>query len=126
MEGKIIEEYPNAMILITESYRGKMLVSSRDFCFVDQKIYEPDGTIFLPAISVEDARVPPAKPHVRGRLIIAGWILRPAEGGKTNATYMTTTDLAGSVPGFIQTMAAKGQTSLVKNVAKAFTKRYLK
>eukprot|EP00826_Nyctotherus_ovalis_P043229 TRINITY_DN4528_c0_g1_i19.p1 TRINITY_DN4528_c0_g1~~TRINITY_DN4528_c0_g1_i19.p1 ORF type:complete len:129 (+),score=50.72 TRINITY_DN4528_c0_g1_i19:649-1035(+) len=125
-EGKVVEFYANNMALYNESYKGKLVVSSRDFCFITKKVFEADGSIILPAVSVEDPRVPPTKGNVRARLITAGWIIRPLEGGKSSGTYIVTTNLAGSIPGFMQNMAAKGQTSVVKNFAKAYAKRYIK
>lgn len=103
-----------------------MMVSNRDFCFVALKVYENDGSIIMPVISVEDPRVPATKGNVRARLINAGWILKPLEGGKSQGTYIVTTNLAGSLPGFMQSIAAKGQTSVVKNFARAYAKRYIK
>ena len=114
------------MKLVLQSFRGKMLVSSRDFLFLAQAVFNSDGSISIAVTSVEDARAPPAKPHVRGRVIIAGWSLKPAEGGKTLATYVTMADLAGSIPTFMQNMVAKGHTKMVKQFADAYTKRYLK
>ena len=67
IEGKAVEEYATGMKLVVESFRGKMLVSSRDFCFAGQTVYHSDGSIIYPVISVEDPRVPPIKPHVRAR-----------------------------------------------------------
>ena len=125
-EGKIIENYPVNMALYHEVYKGKFPFSARDFCFASMKVFESDGSITIPAISVEDARVPPIKANVRATLLLAGWILRPLEGGKSKATYIVTTNLSGSIPGFIQSHAAKGQTSVVKTFAEAYKKRYLK
>jgi len=124
MDTKTIEEYPVNMKLAVQAFRGKLLVSSRDFLFLAQSILFPDGTIKLAVISVEDKRAPPAKPHVRGRVIIAGWILKPTKDGKTEATYITMADLAGSIPGFMQSMAAKKQTSIVQCFNDAYIKRY--
>ncbi len=47
-----------------------MLVSSRDFLFLSHHKLETDGSIASASISVEDPRAPPAKPHVRGRIIV--------------------------------------------------------
>lgn len=125
-EGKIIQRYPVSMGLYHEVYKGKFLVSSRDFCFADIRVFESDGSIVIPAISVEDPRVPPVKDNVRGTLLLAGWIIRPLEEGKSKATYIVTTNLAGSIPGFMQNIAAKGQTSVVQTFAEAYKKRYIK
>lgn len=125
-EGKIVDQYPCNMVLLNEIYKGNMIVSQRDFCFVAQKIFESDGSIVLPVISVEDSRVPLVKSNVRAKILIAGWILRPIEGGKTRGAYIVSMDLGGSIPGFVQTMAAKGQGMLAKKFAEAYVKRFNK
>eukprot|EP00830_Metopus_es_P013332 TRINITY_DN3227_c0_g1_i1.p2 TRINITY_DN3227_c0_g1~~TRINITY_DN3227_c0_g1_i1.p2 ORF type:complete len:292 (+),score=68.36 TRINITY_DN3227_c0_g1_i1:561-1436(+) len=120
-----VEDFPDNLRVLVQKFKGKMFASPRDFLFLSHSILNPaDGSIHITAGSVEDSRAPPTKSHVRGRLIIGGWVLKPVEGNKTLINYVTMVDLAGSLPTFIQNMAAKNQASLVKTFSLAFQKRF--
>ncbi len=70
LDASFVEEYPNNMRLCTLSYKGQFLVSSRDFSYVDQYVFQPDGTINSAQTSVVDPRTAPTGKHVRGRIMV--------------------------------------------------------
>ena len=101
------------------------MISPRDFCYLEQAMLKNDGTICSTVVPIEDARAPPTKTIVRGRILLGGWILKPYKEGMTLATYVTMADLAGKIPVMIQNMGAKDQAMTVKLFADAYAKRYL-
>ena len=125
-ETKYAETYPVNMSLVHQMYKGKMMTTPRDFCVIEQTTFNKDGSILKVLTSVNDSRVPQHKDFVRAIYSIAGWLFKPTGDGKTLATYVSLMDMAGSIPSFIQNMAAKGQAKVVKMFGDGYAKRYLK
>jgi len=78
-------------------FKGVMFVQSRDFLFVTHKETYPNGKVIVGASSVEHPDCPIVKTSTRGEIDIAGWIFDPQPGGSW-VTYITQTDLKGSIP----------------------------
>ncbi len=71
MDTTEVEAYTDNMRLLVQRYRGKLLVSHRDFTFLAKTQLNPaDGTAAVVCQSVVDPRLPPAKGYVRGSIIV--------------------------------------------------------
>lgn len=104
-------------------FKGMMFVQSRDFVFVSQKLKYPNGKIIVGASTVEHPKCPPIKTSVRAEIEIAGWIFEPQDKGSW-VTYITQTDLKGSIPQSIVNTATKDQGFLVYKIRKALASHY--
>lgn len=49
-------------------------------------------------VSVEDEKIPEMDKAVRGKLIVSGWKMYETDKNKIGITYVSQTDLAGSIP----------------------------
>ncbi len=126
LSGKEIESFPANMRIMHFIFKGNFFVSNRDFVMLQYTTYEPDGTIKVAIGSIEDPRVPPAKDPVRARTLIGGFLIKPAGEGKSELTYVTQVDLAGSIPQMLQNTVAKGQSQKALMIADNFAKRFPK
>ena len=77
IDSDVVENLEMDTTVIYNSYKGKMMVSGRDFCMVTQVYVEDDGTIIYGTSSIEHPKCPPVKKFVRADLIIGGWIFTP-------------------------------------------------
>jgi len=82
-----------------------------------------DGTIYIPAFSVQRDDVPVKKDHVRIELDIGGWVLKPDPNNPNNSitTYLAYMDLGGRIPGYIMNMVVNKQPLTILNVSKALS-----
>lgn len=81
-------------------YKGKLLISGRDFVNVSHKYTDADGRIIISAYSVTHSDKPEQSGYVRGNIKMAGWIITPDKDNedKCFAQYVTEIDFAGSLP----------------------------
>lgn len=95
-------------------------VSPRDVVALSHCQVLADDEIWLMAQSVEHPAVPHGKygaKHVRARLEIGGWALRPvSEGRATHATYVLRTDPMGKLPASVVKNATTKQALCVKKL----------
>ncbi|KAJ3015493.1 hypothetical protein HKX48_004569 [Thoreauomyces humboldtii] len=99
-DGRALVYYNLDESLIHSQQKGTFPVSGRDFVTSNLIHYAPDGTIFFTATSVVDQSAPVDNKRVRAQLAVAGWILKPVQGG-VMATYIVQVDIKGSVPSSI-------------------------
>ena len=94
------------------AYKGKMLASGRDFLYVTYVAKSLDGTMVIASTGTEHDACPPVKKYVRAHTIIAGWILTPDKETPdtlTHCTYISSSNLKGSLPKMITNSVAKNQ-----------------
>lgn len=86
-------------------------VAGRDFCTLQTVRLLPDGSGgVLVGTSVEDGRCPEKPPYVRGKCILAGYVVRKADGGASCIVDMLShADLNAAVPKFILAKVAEKQ-----------------
>ncbi len=75
--GKHIASLPLGTDLGYAAYKGRFMISGRDFLYVSMHAKGPDGTIVLAYESTEHPDYPPEKKYVRAHTSLAGWLLKP-------------------------------------------------
>ena len=111
---KLLKVYNDRTALRYLEYKGLAFVSGRDFCNIHH--WRPVGEE-IHAVAYAEERLdlaPPVSGLVRGKLIIAGYILEPIQidgnnNVMTKVTYVVKTDIGGSVPGWVIKMKSKEQ-----------------
>lgn len=84
--------------------RSVFPIHSRDFSLLTTLESDPaTGSIHIATASVNDSLIPESKPHVRGNVLIYGWVLTPikSEQGKLTAvkvTFVSHLDMQGTTP----------------------------
>ena len=82
------------------------------------KKFKVDGTVIFVAFSEKfDDICPLIENHVRGEVVIAGYVLKPVSGG-TQCTYMVQSDLKGSIPTSIVSMVSSNQPMVLLHIKK--------
>jgi len=124
LSGKDIEVFGSDMRILNWIFKGKLMVSNRDFVMLSHRIFKPDGSIYVAFGSIEDSRAPAAKDPVRAKNIISGFEMKPKGTTRCEITYITQIDLAGSIPQMLQNQIAKGQAEKTKLISESFDKRF--
>ena len=94
----------------------------RDFCNLAHWRLLGDGTIIFVSFSEPfDDVCPLVDGHVRGELIIGGYILKPTDTG-TQCQYLVQSDLKGSIPSSIVNMVSSKQPMVLMNINDALVK----
>lgn len=86
-------------------------LKGRDFCTIQTVEMLPNGAGgVLVGTSIVDERCPEASPSVRGTCILAGYVVRPVDGGAACMVDMLShADLNASIPKFVMTKVAEKQ-----------------
>ncbi|KAI8141168.1 hypothetical protein BJV82DRAFT_178848 [Fennellomyces sp. T-0311] len=96
--GHVAERFSQKEYLVYTQMRSIFPIHSRDFALLTTIDSDPGtGTIHVASTSVSDSLIPTIKPHVRGRIIVYGWALRPLKSG-VRVTFVSHMDLEGTTP----------------------------
>ena len=96
--------------IVNERFNGIWPVPGRDFCVMQHVALLEDGTGVMVAQDFADKRVPEKSPYVRGSCIAAGFVIYPEDGGKScTVNYLASSDLKGSLPGWVLMMVVERQ-----------------
>jgi hypothetical protein len=109
---RVVEQVNPRTKIQQECFKGIWPVAGRDFCTIQTVRMFPDGTGVLAGTSRVDPRCAEKAPYVRGECVIAGFVIRPADGEGDRACvvdYISHADLKGSVPAFILEKVATNQ-----------------
>ena len=109
--GKHIEALPLNTDIGYAAYKGRIMVSGRDFLYVSHHAKGPKGEIVLAYQSTEHPEYEPTKKYVRGHTHIAGWFLTPSEDDPnvSNCLYLSQASMKGMLPKVFQDIPAKNQ-----------------
>ncbi|KAJ3111206.1 hypothetical protein HDU96_005906 [Phlyctochytrium bullatum] len=117
----VLEDYgPNKRDsgLVYSKQKGQWpVISGRDFVVVYRIYRQPDGSVWFVQTSVDDDRHPEVKGRVRGKLFVAVWVLKPAEAGGWDVTYITHVDPAGTLPAALVRLVSAETPSCVGTAA---------
>eukprot|EP01115_Flamella_aegyptia_P011827 TRINITY_DN5691_c0_g1_i1.p1 TRINITY_DN5691_c0_g1~~TRINITY_DN5691_c0_g1_i1.p1 ORF type:complete len:212 (+),score=55.39 TRINITY_DN5691_c0_g1_i1:27-662(+) len=116
----IEEPITNAEIMY-QAFSMPFPITDRDFCLI--RASYNDGTRFMTAAkSVVHDEVPEDGSHVRGEIIVDGFVIDPHEEGKSVVTYVAQVDPKGSIPSFAVNLANKKVPQTVIAIKKAMIK----
>jgi hypothetical protein len=102
---------------------GSMMVSNRDFCVARTMGKLDDGSYYILSTSITHKDCPERKGFVRARVQISGWMLRPADDGKsTIVTTVSVVDPAGWIPAAVAN-AFSGKQPLVVSKLRAILEK---
>ena len=107
-------------------YKGKLLVSGRDFVNVSHRYTDADGRIIISAYSVPYEGKPEQDGYVRGNIKMAGWVITPDKDNedKCFAQYVTEIDFAGSLPTALVNQVNTKQGFFVSRVKEVLKEEY--
>lgn len=91
------------------------VLTSRDVLFV-QGIREIEGNYYIASKSIEFAGKPPINGIIRANIIIAGYIVKPIEPGKSTLSYIMNVDPLGSIPKVVINLVQKSQIENVLRI----------
>lgn len=122
-EGKTVEEFPLDVEVGYASYKGKMLVSGRDFVYSMAIVRHEDGSMVIASTATEHEAVPVTKKKVRAHTTVAGWLLKPTEAG-SDCVYVSHTNFKGSLPKMITNSVAKSQGFKIATIRDAMFAKF--
>jgi len=98
-----VEDITDNIKLIHSTYRAVYPVWPREFVAIRSWIEEDDGTCYSWGTSVNHTGFPEPKEHVRGVLLVSGWVIEPipGESGKSMCTRLVRLDPKGYIPSWI-------------------------
>mmetsp|Transcript_5231 Transcript_5231/g.4416 ORF Transcript_5231/g.4416 Transcript_5231/m.4416 type:complete len:218 (+) Transcript_5231:28-681(+) len=107
-------------------YKGKLLVSGRDFVNVSHKYTDSEGRIIISAYSIPYADKPEQDGIVRGDIKRAGWVITPDKDNedKSFVQYVTEIDFAGSLPTTLVNSVNTKQGFFLVRLAEELKKEY--
>ena len=107
-------------------YKGKLLVSGRDFVNVSHKYVDSEGRNIISAYSVVHPDKPEQSGYVRGDVKKAGWIITPDKDDedKSFVQYVTEIDFAGSLPTALVNSVNTKQGFFLVRLAEEIKKEY--
>lgn len=115
---KVINDYT---LIDYMAYNGVWPTSPRDFVScVHWRIHE--GNIVVAAFATSHKDCPDVEGHVRGELILGGWVLRPTGATSCEINYIVQSDLKGSIPKTVVNLAAESQPMLVNGLRRVLEK----
>ena len=107
----VIEQKSLNISIVQESFKGIWPVAGRDFCTLQTVQLLPNGGGgVIVGTSIEDDRCPEAPPSVRATCVLAGYVVRPVDGGASCVLDMLShANLNASIPKFIMAKVAEKQ-----------------
>ena len=78
-EGQTLEKFPLDVEVGYAAYKGKMLVSGRDFVYSLGVVKNDAGQVAIASTATEHDAMPPTKKKVRAHTTVSGWLLTPSE-----------------------------------------------
>ena len=107
-------------------YKGKLLVSGRDFTTVSHRYTDADGRILISAYSVVNEDKPEQDGYVRGNIIKAGYVITPDKDNddKCFVQYVTEIDFAGNLPTVLVNQVNSKQGFSLVRVVEELKKEY--
>ena len=125
-ESITIESYGDDTKFEYLRYKGKLLVSGRDFVNVSHKYTDSEGRIIISAYSVPHPDKPEQSGYVRGEVKKAGWIITPDKDDedKCFVQYVTEIDFAGSLPTALVNSVNTKQGFFLVRLAEEIKKEY--
>jgi len=115
-KGEVIKDIdPNHQILHAVYSSGSILVSDRDFVFLESRI-ERSGNIYILDQSIELKEVPEVYGVTRGHLHYVGWVVKHIDDNNCELTYLGLVDPKGWVPHAIITSVGGDEIMIVVNV----------
>ena len=125
-EAHFIENYGDNSKFEYLKYKGKLLVSGRDFVTASYKQTIEDGRIVISSYSVVHPDQPEVSGLVRGDIKLAGWIITPDKDSedRCHAVYITEIDFAGSLPTALVNQVNTNQGFFIAKVKEALKQEY--
>jgi len=79
--GRVVEMIDERHEVIYAAYSTgvQLIVSPRDFIYLEGRRQMDDGTNMIACFSIERDDVPPVKGHVRGHIFESGWVISPVQ-----------------------------------------------
>ena len=125
-ESTAIESFGDDIKFEYLRYKGKLLVSGRDFVVCTHKFTDEEGRIIISTYSVQHADKPDQDGYVRGDIKMAGWVIVPEKDSedKCKVQYVTEIDFSGSLPTALVNQVNTKQGFYVLKVAEALKQEY--
>jgi len=137
--GRVVEHIDETHEILYAIYSaGIILISNRDFLYLESRRHDEDGTKLIICFSVERDDVPEVEGNVRAHIFYSGWILKPYKPtpqerkkfkyGSESETwcdclFIGQIDVRGWVPAWIVNQMSKECGSILTNLRKYFQKR---
>jgi len=115
----VIEEFSPTLHIMRHCYLAPMFVGKRDLCMLMQVAKLEDGTLVLAAKSTTHKDCPENPKYVRADLKQGGWLLRrdpAAPTERTLLTFVSSTDLKGSLPTSLTQRLARLQPAVIGRI----------
>ena len=125
-ESTALEHFGDDVKIEYLRYKGKLLVSGRDFVNIAVKYTDSEGRIIISAYSIPYEAKPEQSGYVRGEIKKAGWIITPDKDNedKSFVQYVTEIDFAGSIPTVLVNSINTKQGFFLVRLAEELKKEY--
>ena len=125
-EGKTLEAFPLDVEVAYAAFKGKMMVSGRDFVYSIGVVRNDAGQVAIASTATEHDAMPPTKKKVRGHTTVSGFLLTPSKEkeGASDCVYVTHTNFKGSLPEMITNIIAKSQGFKILTIRDAMEKKF--
>jgi len=133
--GRVVREYDKNHVILHAVYStGVILVSNRDFCYLEARRHYEDGTKILACFSIEDPECPEIEGNVRGHIFYSGWVLKPFNPPKEeiqkdgssewcDASFLGQIDLKGWIPTFVINQCTSEIGNSIENIRKYYERK---
>jgi len=123
-DGKTLEQIDEKTSIVTQAFHAIWPTSARDFLLLQHWTTLPDGSLVSVGKSIEHPDYPERKDHVRGQVILGGFIMKPIPGPspQTHITYVSKFDLKGNIPSRVVALIARKQPLTTVTIAKLLMK----
>lgn len=109
-----MERFSQKEYLVYIQARSIFPIHSRDFSLLTTIDSDPStGAVHVATASVSDSLIPETKEHVRGRILVYGWVLEPVKNNQGKPAGVKTT--------FISHMELEGATPLPPAIIRLLT-----
>lgn len=120
LDWKVVKTVDETNHVIYSGHKTPFPVTDRELCYLRTQHKLDGGAVLMVGVSINDKDVPTAEGRVRA-VVLACWLFKPQEDGKTHVTRCIQLDPKGSVPSFLIN-AQQAKAAIAINVLKTHAK----
>jgi hypothetical protein len=125
-ECRKLSQLTESVCITYQVYKRFLTISSRDLLIIS-KSYQKDGVWVDTSTSIDSALMPASKNHVRAKLVLGGYVVRPLEndpkGNLASVISYSESSIGGSLPkSMVKKLSASAVPKFVKAISAALKK----
>lgn len=122
LEIKVLKEVEGKYRVDYMQYKAIWPVDNREFVICSGKLRVSDKKTYIATIGC-DFDYPVQEGVVRGEVYAGGYIIEKLGEKQTQITYISDTDLKGSIPGMVKNILSAKQGEITSNIGKGMASK---